>query len=208
MSRDIMVFKKELLFLKNKEYFNGYVSAEKANNFGLYSIIWKNLIPMDKELAENSPKYKQPISYVIIRDANSGNVFFYRRSNKKKNYEEVRLLGKEAGAVGGHAEIFDARDNNNPILRSAIRELYEEIGITATEKSIKFVGIINDDSDLVGKVHIGLVYSVIVPVGLVKVSSLEIDGGKFVSPDFIKEECKLPNGVENWTKILAKNDVF
>ena len=54
MSRDIMVIEKKELFPKDKEYFNGFISAEKANNLGLYSIIWKNLIPMNKKQAENN----------------------------------------------------------------------------------------------------------------------------------------------------------
>ena len=205
--KEIMVIKRKTLFPQGP--FDGFISAEKANNLGLYSILLKNLIPIDKKLAENSPKYKQPISYVIIRDANSGNVFFYIRSKKIENYEEGRLLGLRSGCVGGHVEIFDVGEHDdNPILRSAIRELCEETGIVTTGEELKFVGAINDNSDSVGKVHLGLVFSVTVDINLVKVSSPEIAEGRFVSPYFIKEKCKLPNEVENWTKILAKNDVF
>ena len=199
--KKIMVIKQKTLFPKGKKNFYGdlIAEAEEVKKLGLYRVILENLIPKDRGLVENDFTCKQPIPYRIIRDTKSGNVFFYRCSNNKETCEEGNLLGKESGGIGIHAEIFDVGDDQNSILRRAIRELYEDM---ATEKSIKLVGIINDDSDLVGKVHIGLV----VPVGLVKVSSLEIDLNQFIS--FIAGERKLPYEVENWINLLAENEVF
>ena len=204
----------KIMFVVSKKpnnFFIGFLSAEeiKAKEYDLKFVFVENLIPMNKKDAEKDSAYKQPIAYMIIRGLNSGKVFFYRRSKKAENHGEKRLLGQMSGCIGGHVEIFDVGEHDdNPILRSATRELCEEIGIVTTEKDLKFVGVVNDNSDSVGEVHLGLVYSVIVDINLVKISSPEIAEGGFVSPDFIKKKCKLSGEVENWTRILAENKVF
>jgi predicted NUDIX family phosphoesterase len=93
---------------------------------------------------EDDPGFKQIIPYVIFRSADV--VFTYRRG---KTQGESRLHALRSLGVGGHvAEAYELA------LR---RELDEEVSI-GSEGTLRRAGLINDDSNPVGAVHLGVVY--------------------------------------------------
>lgn len=103
---------------------------------------------------EEDPGYKQIIPYVVFRSG--GGVFCYTRG---KSQGEARLHRLRSLGVGGHVSIDDAGGGRSlDAYESALRrELDEEVAITSAGQ-IRRVGLINDDSTPVGRVHLGVVH--------------------------------------------------
>src|SRR5207253_2777708 len=103
---------------------------------------------------EDDPGFKQIIPYVIFRAGDW--VFCYTRG---KSQGEVRLHRLRSLGVGGHVAEADAggRATLDAYEMALRRELEEEVAIQS-EGSIRRVGLINDDSNPVGQVHLGVVH--------------------------------------------------
>ncbi len=105
---------------------------------------------------EDDPAFKQIIPYVIFRAG--GLVFTYRRgpSQGESRLHRLRSLG-----VGGHVAEADAdgRGTLDAFEMALRRELDEEVSVVGDLK-ITRVGLINDDSNPVGSVHLGVVHLV------------------------------------------------
>jgi len=102
--------------------------------------------------AEEDPSYKQLIPYCIFRCGDS--VFHYTRGTKQG---ESRLHAKKSIGVGGHISTLDRDSTQETYLAGMERELDEEISIE-TGFSEQLVGLLNDDSNDVGSVHLGVVH--------------------------------------------------
>lgn len=110
-------------------------------------------IPRDQ--AEEDPSYKQLIPYCILRSGNL--VFRYRRGRQQG---ERRLHDLESIGVGGHISVDDRNLFNLgsvPYTDAMFRELAEEVEIDSPYQQ-RIVGLINDDSTEVGRVHLGIVH--------------------------------------------------
>lgn len=103
-----------------------------------------------RALMENNPAYKQIIPYLVFAH---NNTFFLMQ--RKSTASEERLRNKLTLGIGGHIRKEDM--TNNSIFSWATREFHEEVHYTGTF-TIQPIGIINDDSNDVGKVHIGFVF--------------------------------------------------
>src|SRR3989344_7918816 len=102
--QEILVVKRKYLFDNNKNYFNGFSSAENLNFISriLSNMEWKRRGDM-----EIDPSYKQPIAYCAIVNPESEKVFAYIRSKRDEHYGEKRLQGKLSVGIGGHIEKRD-----------------------------------------------------------------------------------------------------
>jgi predicted NUDIX family phosphoesterase len=107
-----------------------------------------------RSLVEDDPSYKQIIPYVVFRYKES--VFCYTRG---KSQGEARLHQLRSLGVGGHVTEEDAHGGKNLEAYEAAmrRELDEEVAVTSAGR-IGRVGLINDDSTPVGRVHLGVVH--------------------------------------------------
>jgi predicted NUDIX family phosphoesterase len=107
-----------------------------------------------RSLVEDDPGYKQIIPYVVFRYKES--VFCYTRG---KSQGEARLHQLRSLGVGGHVSEEDAHGGKNLEAYEAAmrRELDEEVAVTSAGR-IGRVGLINDDSTPVGRVHLGVVH--------------------------------------------------
>ncbi len=103
---------------------------------------------------EVDPSYKQIIPYVIFR---CGDLVF--RYTRGKSQGEARLHAKHSIGVGGHVDEADAdgRATLDAYEMALRRELDEEVSI-GSPGIMRRVGLINDDSVPVGRVHLGVVY--------------------------------------------------
>lgn len=103
--------------------------------------------------AEDDPSYKQLIPYCIFRCGES--IFHYTRGTKQG---ESRLHAKKSVGVGGHISTLD-RDNSQdePYLAGMERELDEEVFVDSRYRE-HLAGLLNDDSNDVGRVHLGVVH--------------------------------------------------
>lgn len=103
---------------------------------------------------EDDPGFKQIIPYVVFRAGDA--VFCYTRG---KSQGEARLHRLRSIGVGGHVAEVDAdgRATLDAYEIALRRELDEEVHVRS-DGSIRRVGLINDDSNPVGRVHLGVVH--------------------------------------------------
>lgn len=107
--------------------------------------------------AETDPNFKQLIPYVLITC--DGMVLSYVRGSRAG---ETRLVGRKSIGIGGHINPPDELPLFDTDFRSAYRaavdrEMNEEISIEARHTD-RVVGLLNDDSNDVGRVHLGIVH--------------------------------------------------
>jgi predicted NUDIX family phosphoesterase len=108
---------------------------------------------MGRDLAEEDETYKQVIPYVIIRHENQ-----YLLMRRTKKQTESRLHNLYSLGIGGHINDADLPGANGDLLTAGMRrELIEEIRLES-EEACALVGVINDDSTPVARVHLGFVY--------------------------------------------------
>jgi predicted NUDIX family phosphoesterase len=106
-----------------------------------------------RSIAETDYKFKQVIPYVVVRHENRALLIW--RTNKQT---EARLHNLYSLGVGGHINDTDIPSaTSNIILTGMRREFNEEIAVEG-EQSCELVGIINDDSTDVSRVHMGFVF--------------------------------------------------
>ncbi|HKO55869.1 MAG TPA: NUDIX domain-containing protein [Thermoanaerobaculia bacterium] len=136
--------------------------------------------------AEISPEFKQIIPYVVIRGG--GEYFLLRRLPKQG---ETRLHDKLSLGIGGHI------NPGHDLLAGLRKELEEEVSIDDPYE-LSFVGILNDDSTEVGRVHLGAVYMLETSRN-VRVRETEKMTGSFVPREALGP---LREAMESWSQIV------
>jgi len=139
---------------------------------------------------ETDPTYKQIIPYLIFTHDNK---FFLMQ--RKSDASESRLRNKLTLGIGGHIREEDMSENS--LIAWAMREFHEEVNY-AGNITVKPLGIINDDSNDVGKVHIGFAFLMIGDSPEISVKS-ELKSGALVSYDdcLAQKEC-----MESWSQFV------
>jgi len=107
--------------------------------------------------AEQDPNYKQIIPYVIM--ACEGRYLNYVRG---KRAGEGRLVGNRSLGIGGHINPVDdmplfSNDFRDTYRTAVEREVDEEVNVE-TGHTDTVVALLNDDSNEVGRVHLGIVH--------------------------------------------------
>lgn len=101
---------------------------------------------------ETDPSFKQLIPYVVLRCG--AQVFHYTRGKKTT---EARLQALRSVGVGGHISDADSGLFEDPYRVGLLREVEEEVYLETTYRE-HCIGLINDDSNPVGQVHLGIVH--------------------------------------------------
>ncbi len=146
-----------------------------------------------RQQAEGDPSLKQIIPYVVLCSGQM--VFATKRLNKGG---EKRLHGLLSLGVGGHINPEADGDGKDVLSRGMFREISEEVNI---EKSGELVarGLINDDSNEVGSVHLGLFYTMEVE-GAVTVKETEKLEGLWLNRS---ELPTLLENMETWSQLVV-----
>lgn len=134
--------------------FQGFQADHDAYLETLLDPVHTQYLP--REQMESDPGYKQLIPYCLFQyldDAGTRHVFRYTRGS---GAGESRLRALKSVGVGGHISTLEAHEAS-PYDVGMQRELDEEIEIR-TEFRQERVGMINDDSNEVGRVHLGIVH--------------------------------------------------
>ncbi len=155
---------------------------------------------------EESPLFKQIIPYLIV--SCGGKILSYTRAGTEK-----RLTGLVSIGLGGHLNPEDAHERYTEMVRlCARREVAEELYIEGvdnifTEFPSHFVlsGVVYDDSDDVGKVHLGLVLRCDVSEGVAQKLRLS-DENKDMEWKTWRELQEGYEELEGWSQICV--DVF
>ncbi|MCX6958085.1 MAG: NUDIX domain-containing protein [Verrucomicrobiae bacterium] len=108
--------------------------------------------------AEEDPSLKQLIPYIIVTCGDR--VLQYQRGSGSG---ETRLLKKRSLGIGGHINDEDGLGKDFDAAayeRALLRELEEELNLPASfhKSKIKPLALLNDDSNPVGEVHLGVVH--------------------------------------------------
>lgn len=112
---------------------------------------------MDRAAAEEDPSHKQLIPYCVFRCGDR--ILHYTRG---KSGGESRLHAKISVGVGGHVNPVDTgsgKTGPDAYHAAVTREIEEELNLPE-EHSHRIIALLNDDSNPVGKVHLGIVHLV------------------------------------------------
>lgn len=154
----ILVVPRTRLFNSEENAFNGFIGRDDDRYKSIVETFSDYEVRRRGDMEED-PSYKQLVSYVIISSGDDEETLVYERLG---GGGEERLHGLLSIGVGGHMnDIEDMDDIDEKLSINAKRELEEEVGLAGDDvKNIEIMGLINDDGNEVGRVHIGLVLKV------------------------------------------------
>lgn len=112
---------------------------------------------MDRAAAEEDPGHKQLIPYCIFRCGDR--ILHYTRG---KSGGESRLHAKISVGVGGHVNPVDmgeGRTGPDAYHAAVTREIEEELDLPEAHEH-RIIALLNDESNPVGQVHLGIVHLV------------------------------------------------
>lgn len=192
-NNQISSFDEQILVVKREKllFDQDWQGLKTQTDFSKYlTIIQTHQEFHSRSVMENDPSYKQIIPYLIFTYDNK--YFLMQRQAKAT---EQRLKNKYSLGIGGHINKEDICQAD--IMQWGKREFNEEVNYTGS-LNIKPIGILNDDSNDVGKVHIGFVFLLEGDSADISVKS-ELKSGELYTLD----ECtKLKNNMENWSQLI------
>jgi len=159
---------------------------------------------VERVYAERTAALKQLIPYSIIEC--DGRVLLVQRTAKGG---ESRLHGKHSIGIGGHINPQDlnaedgatgTRTGRSVLDAGSAREIAEELTVRGSYK-VRRLGILNDDSNPVGAVHVGVVQVVHVR-GSVEVLEREQLEGRLVTVEELNALLAQGANFETWSKLL------
>ncbi|MCH2182201.1 MAG: phosphoesterase [Mariniblastus sp.] len=135
-------------------YFQGFCRETEKYLDKLLDPEQTQYLPRDK--MEMDPSFKQLNPYCLFQYTDPQGAVHLFRYTRGKGQGESRLHSKGSIGIGGHISSLDATESS-PYREGMRRELEEEVDI-ACEYSESCVGLLNDDENEVGKVHLGVVH--------------------------------------------------
>lgn len=189
MQESILVVPRTILIPDEQQAWYGLKQVNEQDCIGL---ITANQQFLPRPAMEQDPKYKQIIPYMvyIVEDK----VFVMQR---RENASEARLAGKLTIGIGGHIRQEDML--NKSILAWAERELHEEVHLEGTY-STELLGMLNDDTNPVGEVHMGLVLLMRGTSTQISVKS-ELKSGTLMT---ISECLEKVEQFESWSQVILE----
>jgi predicted NUDIX family phosphoesterase len=107
---------------------------------------------------EDDPSLKQLIPYCVLSWRDADGIPHYFAYTRGGGQSEARLRAKRSVGIGGHISSIDGEHGDDTSYEAGMRrEIAEEIAIEGGWTS-RCVGLINDDSNPVGSVHLGIVH--------------------------------------------------
>ncbi len=149
-----------------------------------------------RSLAENDPSLKQLIPYAVFTF--EGKILHYVRGSKSG---EQRLVAKGSIGIGGHINDDDESlfSFDESAYRAAVhREIEEELKLGGTYTD-RVAALINDDSNEVGQVHLGVVHIVELSNSDVKPGEKAIAQLGFLSVEELRAKR---DALETWSQIV------
>jgi predicted NUDIX family phosphoesterase len=172
--------------------FSGVRQADEAALRALREAVAAHGTFLDRPVAEESPEWKQLIPYVVVRDGED--VFLMERTDAGG---DARLHRKASIGVGGHVNPVD--EGEDPLMVGLAREWSEEL-VADWVPEYRLAGMLNDDSNPVGAVHIGVVFDVQADGRPLAVRETHKLSGRFVPP---AEVVAAWERMETWSQLVA-----
>lgn len=156
---------------------------------------------VERAYAERRPALQQIIPYSVVRSAADGRVLLVRRLAASG---EARLHDKLSIGIGGHINPEDLqRPDDDPIAAGTRREISEELDLSE-EYELTSVGLLNDDTNAVGAVHVGLVQVLTTP-GSIAIRETENLEGRLVTPESLRDLAARGENFESWSAFLIEH---
>ncbi len=149
-----------------------------------------------REQVEVDPSFKQIIPYLIVRYTDR--LFLFQRSAAGN---EARLRGLFSIGVGGHINRSDVVGATDLVGAGLRRELDEELLIHGTWRA-RLVGVLNDDTNAVGRVHFGLVHVIDVESPDVAVRESDVLTGRMASREDV---WAVRDRMETWSRLILES---
>jgi predicted NUDIX family phosphoesterase len=181
MNEDVMVVETALL----RPFFTSQLVRDHTK--AILDVIAANHVFIPRAKAEVSPEWKQIIPYVVIRHRDD--YFVLQRTAKQT---EARLHHKVSLGIGGHI------NPGHSLMEGLKKELDEEVDV-GDGYGLQFVGILNDDSTDVGRVHLGAVYMLDADGPSVTVRETEKMTGRWMPH---RELAGVREAMETWSQIV------
>lgn len=164
---------------------------DKDSGKDFLEIIMQKKEFLPRSLMEQDFNYKQIIPYLVFKHEDK-----YFLMQRKAKASETRLQSKYSLGIGGHIREEDIKTGD--IAQWASREFLEEVDYSG-KFEVKFLGVLNDDSNDVGKVHVGFIYLLEGDSCNISVKS-ELESGILLT---MPELDGFYDRMENWTQIVV-----
>lgn len=164
---------------------------------------------VERPYAERTPTLKQVIPYTLV--ARGDDILLLRRT---KGGGDARLHDKLTIGVGGHVNPVDAFPQGSsggsdaerildPLPAATRREVMEEELTVTGATHLVPVGLINDDSNPVGAVHVGFVQVLHLQGGDAQVRETDQLRGEFVPASTLRERLEEGANFETWSSLIV-----
>lgn len=197
MDEIIIVAPRAIVYDNEKLTFQG-VNSNPEETATIENNIAISFSTMRRGDAEENQAFKQPIPYCVIKRGNQ--VFSYKRltgGGEKRLHNQISL------GVGGHLNNVEGLDFHGILADGLQRELDEELVINLDELQLKTIGLINDDENEVGKVHIGMLVIGELPEDEeVEVKETDQLLGEWINVEDLKQPDTYES-LESWSQFVA-----
>lgn len=156
-----------------------------------------NNLFLRRSLAEPDPSFKQIIPYSVLTFEKR--VLRYFRG---KASGEARLHAKASIGIGGHINNEDSLGGHMDEIayrRAVDRELQEELHALGTFDE-RIVGLLNDESNEVGQVHLGVIHHCSLHSEEVTAGETALQGLEWVEMEQLREEYER---LETWSQLVV-----
>lgn len=153
---------------------------------------------LKRDLAEEDPGHKQIIPYAIFRHGDK--FLHYVRGGGSG---EKRLASKGSIGIGGHINDIDYAASSldqDTYTTGVNREIDEELNLSG-DHTQEILGLINDDSNEVGQVHLGVVHLFTLESDQVTAGEDNIVDLQFLSLEQLE---KKHDELETWSQICVQ----
>ena len=144
---------------------------------------------------EDDPDFQQIIPYIVFRNGDR-----YLLTRRLKQSSEKRLRHLYSLGVGGHINREDVAPDASadPVVQGLRREFYEEV-VYEGQVEERLLGLINDDSNDVSRVHLGVVFEVVGDSPVIEIR----ETGKLEGELLRLEEMKIYYlDMESWSQLI------
>lgn len=153
-------------------------------------------LPRDE--AEYNTVHKQVIPYVLIRSRDS-----YLLLKRLPRQREKRLHNMFSLGIGGHVNPDSSGSGDNVIMNGLYRELHEEVCLDDPGE-VSFIGVINDDSNSVSRVHVGLLFELNAHSSGFRVLETEKMAAQWVRSSELDQYY---DSLETWSRIVYDHHI-
>ena len=186
-SEQVLCVKREDIFPDGA--WHGFVSDGLERH---QAVIREHHLFMARAKVEDDPTFQQIIPYVVFRH---GDLYFL--THRLRASSEKRLRKQYSLGVGGHINPSDL-GAGDPIQDGLKREWEEEVIYDGSFEA-KLIGLLNDESSPVSKVHLGVVF--LVDGDSPKIAIRETD--KLAGELLTLEEMRIYYlGMESWSQMV------